>query len=168
MGVVGGVEEILVVELAEDEGDEDVVPGHGVGGMLLGYLLLNFEGGVEVEVVEVKHGLLDLGVEVDGVGVEGGCLGGGGGESEDEGENEGEEGERGAGGTGADVPERSGQAGIPLWFGRQGADADRLHPGPTRTAGGAARRGGSAGSAGAHGVVDARGARLICVGWLVT
>ncbi len=78
VGVVGGVEEILVVEFAEDDRGEDVVPGHGVGGVLLGDLFLNFEGGIEVEVVEVEHGLLELGLEIEEVGMEGGSLGVGG------------------------------------------------------------------------------------------
>ena len=79
--VVGGVEEILVVELAKDEGGEEVVGRHGVVGILAGDLLLDFEGGVEVEVVEELEGLADGGREVEGVGVEDGLGGGGGGRS---------------------------------------------------------------------------------------
>jgi hypothetical protein len=59
--VVGGVEEILVIELAKDEGGEEVVRRHGVVGILAGNLLLDFEGGVEVEVVEELEGLADGG-----------------------------------------------------------------------------------------------------------
>ena len=73
--VVGGVEQILVVELAEDHRGEDVVPGHGVVGVLLGDLLLDLEGGVEVEVVEELEGLADGRREIEGVGVQDG-LGG--------------------------------------------------------------------------------------------
>ena len=73
--VIGGVEQILVVELAKDEGGEEVVRGHRVVGMLAGNLFLDLEGGVEVEVVEELQGLADGGREVERVGVEDG-LGG--------------------------------------------------------------------------------------------
>ena len=84
--VVGGVEQILVVELAKDEGGEEVVGGHGVVWMLLGDLFLDLEGGVEVEVVEELEGLADGGREIKGVGVEVGL--GGSGEREERGEED--------------------------------------------------------------------------------
>ena len=70
--VVGGVEEILTVEFAEDEHHEDVAGGDGALG--IGFLdgFEAGEGAVVVEVVEVLVGLADLGGEVDGVGVGGG------------------------------------------------------------------------------------------------
>ncbi len=75
MGVVGGVEEVLTVELAEDERLEDVADGDGrlrvvsLDGLEAG------EGAVVVEVVEALVGLADLGGEVDGVGVGSGVVG---------------------------------------------------------------------------------------------
>ena len=122
VGVVGGVEEVLMVELAEDEGGEDVVPGHGIGGMLGGNLLLDFERGVVVEVVEVQHGLADLGIEVEGIGVEVGLCGREGGEGEEE---EGEE--RGAGERQEMGPRRTVQAVIP-----PDCDWRRANAGPTQ------------------------------------
>ena len=74
MGVVGGVEEVLVVKLAEDEHHEDVVGGHGV--LWVGSLD-GFEAGeraVVVEVVEVLVCLANLRGEIDGVGVGGGVV----------------------------------------------------------------------------------------------
>ena len=75
MGVVGGVEEILTVEFAEDERLEDVTGGDGALG--IGFLdgLETGEGAVVVEVVEAFVGLADLWGEVDGVGVGGGIIG---------------------------------------------------------------------------------------------
>ena len=69
--VVGGVEEVLMVELAEDERHEDVAGGDG--GLRVGLLdgLEAGEGAVVVEVVEVLVGFADLRGEVDGVGVGG-------------------------------------------------------------------------------------------------
>jgi hypothetical protein len=71
VGVVSGVEEVLAVELAEDEGEEDVADGDGAlrVGALDGFEA--GEGAFVVEVVEVIEGLADLRGEVDGVGV--GC-----------------------------------------------------------------------------------------------
>ena len=71
VGVVGGVEEVLMVELAEDEDHEDVAAGHGV--LRIGPLdgLETREGTFVVEVVEVLVGVANLRGEVDGVGV--GC-----------------------------------------------------------------------------------------------
>ena len=67
--VVGGVEEILVVELPEDEHHEDVAGGDDALGISL---LDGFEAGeraVVIEVVEVLVGLADLRGEIDWVGV---------------------------------------------------------------------------------------------------
>jgi hypothetical protein len=55
--------------------------------MLLGDLLLDLEGGVEVEIVEELQGLADRRREIEGVGVEDG-LGGGAEWSEECCENE--------------------------------------------------------------------------------
>lgn len=70
VGVVGGVEEVLVIELAEDEDHEDVAGGHGV-------LRVGGEDGLEtgdgtlvVEDVEMLKALADDGIEVERVGVE--------------------------------------------------------------------------------------------------
>ena len=73
--VVGGVEEVLMVELAEDERHEDVAGGDGAlrVGLLDGFEA--GEGAVVVEVVEVLVGFADLRGEVDGVGVGGGVVG---------------------------------------------------------------------------------------------
>jgi hypothetical protein len=75
VGVVGGVEQVLTVEFAEDERLEDVAGGDGALG--IGFLdgLETGEGAVVVEVVEALVGLADLGGEVDGVGVGGGIVG---------------------------------------------------------------------------------------------
>ncbi len=67
--VVGGVEEVLVVELAEDEHHEDVAGGDGALGIGLLDGFEAGEGAVVVEVVEVLVGLADLRGEIDGVGV---------------------------------------------------------------------------------------------------
>jgi len=70
--VVGGVEEILTVELAEDERHEDVSGGDGALGV---GALDGFEAGeraLVVEVVEVLVGVAERRSEVDGVGVGGG------------------------------------------------------------------------------------------------
>ena len=69
--VVGGVEQVLLVELAKDGDDEDVVPGHRVLRMLLRDLVEVLKGGVKVQIVEADEALVDEGVEVQGVGV--GC-----------------------------------------------------------------------------------------------
>ena len=81
VGVVGGVEEVLIVEFAEDEGLED--EGCDDGALWIGFLdgLEAGEGSLVVEDVEVVVGFANLGGEVDGVGVGGGverlCVGGG-------------------------------------------------------------------------------------------
>jgi hypothetical protein len=75
VGVVGGVEEILMVELAEDERHEDIAGGDGRLGVGLLDGLEACEGSFVVEVVEVVVGLADFGGEVDGVGVGGGVVG---------------------------------------------------------------------------------------------
>ena len=73
--VVGGVEEVLVVELAEDERHENVADGNGA----LGVRLLNgfeaAESALVVEVVKMFVGFADLWGEVDGVGMCGGVVG---------------------------------------------------------------------------------------------
>ncbi len=68
--VVGGVEEVLEVEFAEDGGHEDVAVGHGI-------LRVGGEDGVEagdgavvVEDVEALEAFVDGGVEVERIGVE--------------------------------------------------------------------------------------------------
>ena len=74
MSVVGGVEEVLTVELAKDDRHEDVAGGNR--GLRV-ILLDGFEAGqgsVVVEVIEVLVGLADLEGEVDGVGVGGGIV----------------------------------------------------------------------------------------------
>ena len=75
MGVIGGVEEVLTVELAEDDGLEDIAGGDG--GLGIGFLdgFEAGEGAVVVEVVEVLVGFADLGCEVNGVGVGGWIVG---------------------------------------------------------------------------------------------
>jgi hypothetical protein len=74
VGVVGGVEEVLMVEFAKDERLQDVADGDGA----LGIGFLNgfeaAEGTLVVEVVEMLVGLADLGGEVDGIGVGGGVV----------------------------------------------------------------------------------------------
>jgi hypothetical protein len=74
VGVVGGVEEVLMVEFAKDERLQDVADGDGA----LGIGFLNgFEAGkgaLVVEVVEMLVGFADLGGEVDGIGVGGGVI----------------------------------------------------------------------------------------------
>ena len=72
VGVVGGVEQVLMVELAEDDRHEDVAGGDGAlrVGALDGFEA--GEGAVVVEVVEVLVRLADGGGEIDGVGVGGG------------------------------------------------------------------------------------------------
>ena len=75
MGVIGGVQEILAVELAKDERHEDVA---GSDSALRVLFLDGFEAGesaIEVEGVEVLVGLADCGREVDGIGVGGGVVG---------------------------------------------------------------------------------------------
>ena len=69
--VVGGVEEILAVEFAEDERHQDVAGGDGALG--IGFLdgFKAGEGAVVVEVVEVLVSLANLRGEIDGVGVGG-------------------------------------------------------------------------------------------------
>ena len=75
VGVVGGVEEVLTVELAEDERLKDVAGGDG--GLRVFFLncFEACEGAVVVEIVEERVGLADLGGEVDGIGVGGGIVG---------------------------------------------------------------------------------------------
>jgi hypothetical protein len=71
VGVVGGVEKVLMVELAKDESLQDVADGDGALGI---GLLDGFEAGkgtLVVEVVEMIVGFADLRGEVDGIGV--GC-----------------------------------------------------------------------------------------------
>jgi hypothetical protein len=75
VGVVGCVEEVLIVEFAEDERLEDV--GGDDGALWIG-LLDGFEAGegsLVVEDVEVIVGFADLGSEVDGIGVGGRVVG---------------------------------------------------------------------------------------------
>jgi hypothetical protein len=74
VGVVGGVEEVLMVELAKDERLEDVAGGDGGVRVVSLDGLEAGEGAVVVEVVEVLVGFADLGGEVNGVGV-GGMVG---------------------------------------------------------------------------------------------
>jgi len=75
VGVVGGVEEVLMVELAEDEGHQDVVSGHGVLGIGALDGLEAGESAIVVEVVEEVVGFADIGCEVYGVGVRVGRVG---------------------------------------------------------------------------------------------
>lgn len=99
VGVVGGVEEVLIIELAEDERLED--EGGDDGALWIGFLdgLEAGEGSVVVEDVEVVVGFADLGSEVDGVSVGGGIVGlgagwnsgGGSGQGYEGGEDEGAE-----------------------------------------------------------------------------
>src|SRR5260370_25663837 len=72
VGVVGGVDKMLVVEHAEDVQHEDVVGGHGVPRVLPVDGLEAGKGAVIVEVVEVLVGLAHQGSQVDGIGVGGG------------------------------------------------------------------------------------------------
>jgi hypothetical protein len=69
VGVVSGVEEVLVVELAEDGGHEDVVGGHGILRVSGEDGLEAGEGAVVVEDVEELVTLADDGVEVEGGGM---------------------------------------------------------------------------------------------------
>ena len=78
VSVVGGVEEVLVVELAKDEDLEHVRAGEGIVGVGAIDGLEAGEGAVVVEVIEVVVGFADLGKEVDGIGMGGGLLLGGG------------------------------------------------------------------------------------------
>jgi hypothetical protein len=73
--VVGGVEEVLIVEFAEDERLED--EGGDDGALGIGFLdgLEAGKGSLVVEDVEVLVGFADLGGEVDGVGVDGWVVG---------------------------------------------------------------------------------------------
>ena len=71
VGVVGGVEEVLMVEFAKDEDHEDVAGGHGI-------LRMGGEDGLEagegpfiIQDVEVLEAFVDDGVEVKRIGVEG-------------------------------------------------------------------------------------------------
>ena len=75
MSVVGGVEQVLMIELAEDERHEDITACDG--GLGVGFLdgFKPGESAGVVEVVEVLVGLADLRGEVDGVGVGGGIIG---------------------------------------------------------------------------------------------
>jgi hypothetical protein len=72
VGVVGGVEQVLAVELAKDDGEEDVADGDGALriGALDGFEAS--EGAFVVEVVEVLEGVANRRGEIDGVGVGGG------------------------------------------------------------------------------------------------
>jgi hypothetical protein len=72
VGVVGGVEEVLMIELAEDDRHEDVADGDGAlrVGSLDGFEA--GEGAIVVEVVEVLVGLEDGWGEIDRVSVGGG------------------------------------------------------------------------------------------------
>jgi hypothetical protein len=72
VGVVGGVEKVLVVELAEDDGQQDVSDCDGALGVGALDGLEAREGSVVVEDVEVLEGVADRGGEIDGVGVGGG------------------------------------------------------------------------------------------------
>jgi hypothetical protein len=74
VGVVGGVEEVLMVELAEDDRHQDVAGGDCALG--IGFLdgFEAGEGAIVVEGVEVVVGFADPGGEVDGVGVGGGVV----------------------------------------------------------------------------------------------
>jgi len=69
--VVGGVEEVLTVELAEDDGQKDVADCDGALGVgaLDGFEA--GEGAFVVEDVEVLEGVADGGSEIDGVSVSG-------------------------------------------------------------------------------------------------
>jgi len=74
VGVVGGVEEILMVELAEDEGHQDVIGRHGILGA---GALDGFEAGesaVVVEVVEERVGLPDLRRQIERIRMQVGGL----------------------------------------------------------------------------------------------
>jgi len=72
--VVGGVEEVLAVELAEDDGQKDVADGDGALGVSALDGLEADKSSVVVEVVEVLECLADRWGEIDGVGVGGGVV----------------------------------------------------------------------------------------------
>jgi hypothetical protein len=74
VGVVGGIEEVLTVELTEDNGEEDVADGDDA--LWVGALdgLKAGEGTVVVEDVEVLEGFTDLRGKIDRVSVGGGIV----------------------------------------------------------------------------------------------
>ena len=75
VGVVGGVEQVLTVEFAEDKRLEDVAGGDGGLWVVLLDGFEASEGAVVVEVVEVIVSLADLRGEIDGIGVGFGIVG---------------------------------------------------------------------------------------------
>ena len=84
MGVVGGVEEVMTIELAKDERHENVAGGDGALGVGLLDGFKSAEGTLVVEVIEVLVGFADFGGEIDGVGVCGGVVGACGGWSNEQ------------------------------------------------------------------------------------
>ncbi len=72
--VVGGVEQVLVIELTEDRHHQVVAVGHGVVRVLLDDLVEARDGAVVVKVIEVPVGVADGGVEVQWIGMGGGLL----------------------------------------------------------------------------------------------
>jgi hypothetical protein len=72
--VVGGVEEVLTVELAEDDGQKNVADCDGALGVGALDGLEAGKGNVVVEVVEVLEGVADRWGEIDGIGVGGGVV----------------------------------------------------------------------------------------------
>ncbi|WP_433983113.1 hypothetical protein RBB78_15990 [Tunturiibacter empetritectus] len=66
MGVVGGIEQVLTIEFAEDEGEQDVADGDDA--LRVGALdgLEAGESTFVVEVVEVLEGVANLGVRLTG------------------------------------------------------------------------------------------------------
>ena len=73
--VVGGVQEILVVEFSEDERQKDIASGDAALGIVSLDGFEPGEGAVEVEGVKVLMGFANSGGEVDGVGVCGRIVG---------------------------------------------------------------------------------------------
>jgi hypothetical protein len=68
--VVGRVQQVLVIELAEDDGRQHVIPSHRIVGMLSRHLLVDLQGRIEVQVVEVLKRLPDQRIEVQRIGVQ--------------------------------------------------------------------------------------------------
>ena len=73
--VVGGVEQILVVKLAEDGDHLDVAVGHGLLRMGFQDALKADERAVVIEDVKVLVPVMDRGIEVERIGMQ--CVAGG-------------------------------------------------------------------------------------------
>ena len=77
VGIEGGVEEVLAVELLKDVGFEEERGGLRIAGMGLKDALKELDCAGIIEVVEVLEGLPDQGIAIEGIGVGLGGKGGG-------------------------------------------------------------------------------------------